>query len=64
MAFIVAVKYVLNTEERMGSVFVCFIVVCRDWSLFTGRGGQVKFYPSKKRGQKSFSHAEGGHKKF
>ena len=38
----------------------------RDWSLITGRGGyktgggggQVKLYPPKKRGVKSFSHAE------
>ena len=27
-------------------------------------GGQVKFYPYKKGGGKSFSHAEGGRKKF
>ena len=38
-----------------------------DWSLITGKGatngrggGHVKFYPYKKRGGKSFSHAEGG----
>ena len=45
----------------------------RDWSLITGRGGatkwergvgHVKFYPYEKGGGKSFSHAEGGHKKF
>ena len=29
-----------------------------------GKGGHVKFYPYKKGGGKSFSHAEGGHKKF
>ena len=28
------------------------------------RGGDVKFYPYEKGGGKSFSHAEGGHKKF
>ena len=51
-------------------------VIVRDWSLITGRGGggvglqngrgggQVKFYPYKKGGGKSFSHAEGGHKMF
>ena len=41
----------------------------RDWSLITGRGGyktgggQVKFYPYEKGGQKRFSHAEGGSQK-
>ena len=28
-----------------------------------GGGGHVKIYPYKKGGQKSFSYAEGGHKK-
>ena len=38
--------------------------------LITGRGAtnqqgvQVKFYPCKKGHQNSFSHAEGGHKRF
>ena len=44
----------------------------REWSLITGSwgsyksgggGGQVKFYPYKKGGTTSFSHAEGGTKK-
>ena len=41
-----------------------------DWSLITGRGGQVKFYftPMQKKGEGSFSHAAGGggggHNKF
>ena len=47
----------------------------RDWSLITGRGGlqngrgqsslfvNVKFYPMKRGGAKSFSHAEGGAQK-
>ena len=29
-----------------------------------GGGGQVKFYPYKKGVRKSFSHPEGGHKRF
>ena len=29
-----------------------------------GGGGQVKFYPYKRAGGKSDSHAEGGHKQF
>ena len=39
----------------------------RDWSLITGMGGHVKFYPYEKGGGggdgKGFSHA-GGHNKF
>ena len=40
----------------------------RDWSLITGRG-KWSFTPTKKkgggrRGRKSFSHTEGGHKQF
>ena len=31
---------------------------------YTMGGGHVKFYPYKKRGGKSFSHAKGGHKRF
>ena len=47
----------------------CLSKLCiRDWSLIMGRGatkrerggGHVKFYPYKKGGGKSFSHAEGG----
>ena len=44
----------------------------RDWSLITGRGGSTKqegggtssFTPMKRGDGNSFSHAEGGHKKF
>ena len=48
-------------------------ILLRDWLLITGRGwrgyktggggGQVKFYPYKKGGGGSFSHAEGGSQK-
>ena len=43
--------------------------IFRDWSLIAGRGatkregGHVKFYPMKRGGGKSFSHAEGGAQK-
>ena len=48
--------------------YACHIRQIRDWSLITGRGGlqngrggHVKFYPSKRGGGgKSFSRAEGG----
>ena len=48
------------------------LLVLRDWSLITGRGGEglqngrggghVKFYPYEM--GRGVSHAEGGHKKF
>ena len=50
------------------------LLVIRDWSLITGRGGgelqngrgggTLSFTPTKRRDGQSFSHAEGGHTKF
>ena len=55
------------------NVYRQHVLLIRDWSLITGRGGatkreggggHMKFYPCEKGGgRKKFSHAEGGAQK-
>ena len=64
------IKIYLQTDagNKAMSGSKCLPFVLRDWSLIKGmgatkreEGGQLKFYPYERRkGRKSFSHAEGG----
>ena len=78
-SFRVSLKWVviINTKQEAGHTQSAKVSTCYklwhfgDWSLITGRGAtkrqgggwQVKFYPYKKGGGKSFGHAESGAQK-